>query len=315
MTVSQIDQQQDGLPLPGLDGTNPLGFLAALGLFRVVTVACSESFVRLRWRAASQTWVPQLIGPVQDANALLDLLDQQLVRIFDRHPLSELSTLTDDQNVEHRRAMCRSLVFDATLKNYTLVEWLAALTSDAVPPSENSQLQTVRRDYFKGNIESVIERTERHHIARSVFRVWDYADSLDNQSLHFDPSEDRRHAHQWNTPSGDPDRKRYGGMLGANRLAIEALPIFTSLPKQDRLHTLGFTGFRSNDTRWTWPLWKRPIGLEATRSLLTLADIQKGKLSGKDIRRLNAQGVVATLRTRRILVGKTPNFTPAQRIA
>jgi hypothetical protein len=47
------------IALNGLDGTNPLGFLAALGTL-VVAQAAGESAVRLRWRRA-RTWMPVLV--------------------------------------------------------------------------------------------------------------------------------------------------------------------------------------------------------------------------------------------------------------
>jgi len=314
MTTTRIDQSAGGLLLPGLDGTNPLGFLAALGVMRLVTLARQRSSVSMCWEVASGTWVPRLLGPVKDTGALMAIFDRHLVKTFDQHPLSRLSIL-DDRDTTQRRATMRGLVNVAKHEDRAGTEWLAALASDVVPPDANNQLQTARRDYFKGNLQAVIERTEWRHLERALFAIWDYADALNNQSLHFDPSEDHRHAHQWNQPSGDPDRKKSGGMLGANRLAIEALPLFVSTPERDRLHTLGFSGFRSDDTRWTWPLWRHPTDLETTRSLLAVREIQEEKVSANTLRHLRSRGVVAIFRTHRIMVGKAPNFTRAQPIA
>lgn len=314
MTASRTGDGQDGLVLTGLDGTTPLGFLAALGAMRVVSLADGHNPVRMSWEPSSGTWVARLFSSATDENALLDLLEQLLVRSLDQHPLGRLLT-REDADEASRKAEMRRQACGATYRDHLAVDWLAAMASDAVAANVNNQLQTARRDYFKGNLASVLERTERGHLERSLFHTWDYADALDNQSLHLDPSEDRRHAHQWNQPSGDPDRKKFGGMLGANRLAIEAWPIFVSLPEGDRLHTLGFSGFRSDDTRWSWPLWQHPIDLETIRSLLTVPEVQYERPAPEAIRELRERGVVAVFRTRRILVGKTPNFTPAERVA
>src|ERR1700676_3813309 len=110
-----------------------------------------------------------------------------------------------------------------------------------------------------GNLRSIMQRTTAEHLRRSLFVAWDYGDALDNQSLHWEPSEDRRHAYQWHEPNGDPTRKRQGGMLGATRLAVEAWPLFFSMAAGDRLRTRGFTGNRANNTSWTWPLWSEPL--------------------------------------------------------
>jgi len=316
MNVSNRENINDGLLFPGLDGTNPLGFLAALGLLRIVTEGRPEEQPRMSWQPAMGTWVPCLWHVTDGQKELLDFLEQRLVREYGSHPIGELSFL-ENKELAGRKKLFRTLVRGRSRHSRVAVDWLAALASDLdlIPPEANNQLQTARRDYFRGNVASVLNRTEREHLERSLFHIWDYADALDNQSLHFDPGEDRRHAHQWNRPSGDPNRKKSGGMLGANRLALEALPIFVSLPEKDRLHTLGFSGFHSDDTRWSWPLWEIPIGLDVVKSLLSIAEIQDLNLSVATSKFLRARGVAAVYRTNRILVGKTPNFTPPQRVA
>ena len=132
--------------------------------------------------------------------------------------------------------MFRDRAHGTRAANRTDLDWLSAMCSDLATEA-TSQLQTVRRDYFWGNLESVMRLTTAEHLRRTLFVPWDYADPLDNQSLHLEPSEDRRHAHQWHKPSGDPTRKQRGGMLGANRLAIEAFPLFQSIVVGDKLST------------------------------------------------------------------------------
>lgn len=309
MTNRGTPSLQDGLLLPGLDGSNPLGFLAALGLFRVVVVVSEPCDARLQWAPGNGTWVPNIVGCQLDADSLLDLLEANLIGQIDEHSIGILGQLGSGDQAQRRD------LFGQSTLDPNAAAWLAALASDFTPPSANNQLQTARRDYYFGNLASVISRTTREHLKRAIFHAWDYADPLDNQSLHLDPSEDRRHAHQWNKPAGDPDRKTSGGMLGANRLAIEAIIWFTSLPDGEDLHTVGFTGQRSYNTRWTWPIWDTPINAATLRSALMLAELQESKVSADAADQLRRRGIVAAFRTRRILVGKTPNFTPAQRIA
>lgn len=303
-----------GLLLPGLDGTNPLGFLAALGLFRVIACSNGTRDARMHWRASFGTWCPVITPGEFDETSLLDLLEAQLPRRFDDHPASIIHQLASD-DAKARADIILAAAFAAHASGRDQVDWIAASASDAVPAEAINQLQTARRDYHIGNLRSVIASTERPHFRRALFCSWDYADGLDNQSLHLDPSEDRRHAYQWNKPAGDPNRKRSGGMLGANRLAIEAFPLFTSVPVGDSLRTLGFTGQRSTDTRWTWPIWTVPVGLNQVPSLLALDDLQKETISDATRDLLMRRGVAAAYRTRRILVGKTPNLTPAVCVA
>jgi CRISPR-associated endonuclease/helicase Cas3 len=97
----------------------------------------------------------------------------------------------------------------------------------------------------------------------------------------------------------------------SNRLAIEAFPFFQSIAAGDKLATRGFSGSRRDDTRWTWPLWTCPVGTDVIASLLALGELQSESL---DHRTLSARGIKAVFRCRRILVEKTPNFTPAMAV-
>ena len=319
MSVSNINHDvnttnDNGLRLTGLDGANPLGFLAALGLLLVLGESRGFEGLEMTWTQAGGTWVPELHsrgGPSLDESSLLTILEKRLQSDVNDHPAKLLDDFKDASD-DRRRRILEEVVSGS---DRSRMDWAAAIASDFASSNSINQLQTTRRDYFYGNLTSVMSRTTREHLRRSLFHPWDYADALDNQSLHLDPSEDRRHAHQWNKPAGDPDRKSQGGMLGANRLALEAIPLFPSFPEAGTLRTVGFTGTRSTNTRWTWPIWGPKISLELVRSLLSLEILQTEKLEPKHRAMLRAQGVVAAYRSRRILVEKTPNFTPAQRVA
>ena len=224
---------QPGLSLPGLDGSNPLGFLAAVGLWQVIAHAYPADSVRMRWHTSHSTWVPLINANtewISSEKRFLKMLAESLETRFEEHPAAVLINQLESDSARDRRDILCDQTEQANHCNRVGVEWLAAFTSDATAPGTTSQLQTVRRDYFAGNLKSIIQSTQTEHLSRSLFRPWDYADALDNQSLHWDPGEDRRHAMQWSNPSGDPSRKKFGGMLGANRLALEALSCFPSVP-------------------------------------------------------------------------------------
>jgi CRISPR-associated endonuclease/helicase Cas3 len=224
---------------------------------------------------------------------------------LEEHPAQFVVSLFE--NKEDRADRLSRFVRDSSDADRAKLDWVVAHFSEIVPDA-TSQLLTVRRDYFPDNLRSILGRCQVDHIFRALFRPWDYADALDNQSLHWEPSEDRRHAYQWHMPSGDPTRKKRGGMLGANRLALEAWPLFPSFPAGDRLATRGFEGNRAAATFWTWPLWRRPLSKDAVASILGLPQMQeeqRGRVA------LPNFGVTAAFRLQRILVGKTPNFTTA----
>lgn len=304
----------DGLPLPGLDGANPLGFLAAIGLLK--TLSCKDTRqIQMAWRVAQATWIPCVRMPDAaplDESRVLDQLESSLLADRPAHPANlydELASASSNQRFS-RRDLFDQIGKQATRHSRARADFLAAIASDMADSDATNQLQTTRRDYHLGNIDAILKHTTREHLRRTLFQPWDYADSLKNQSLHLDPSEDRRHAYQWNRPSGDPNRKQ-GNMLGANRLAIEAIEWFTSLPHGGKLTTVGFFGTRAGETRWTWPLWSAWASAITVPSLMTL-EVLQGEVFDEEVsRQLAEMGVTAVFRTRRILVEQTPNFTPA----
>ena len=314
MTSNQA-ASESGVMLSGLDGSNPLAFLAALGALRTLTLAWPTRAVKLRWSEHSGAWRPSISAtspPLNDGHesqcALLAALGEQLASSFEEHPVATLPDLTQFDSRETRGCIAKQVEASTpSNRDQAGPDWLSALSSDFAPGA-TCQLQTVRRDYFIGNLRCIIDRTQPTHLERCLFRPWDYADALESQSLHWDPSEDRRYAYQWTKPSGDPSRKKKGGMLGANRLAIEAIPFFQSIASGDKLTTRGFYGHHADDTRWTWPIWSWPLGFDTVGSLLALADLQA---ESPELDRLNQSGIVEVYRCRRILVEKTPNFTPA----
>lgn len=66
------------IELAGIDGANPLGFLAAVGALVVISqTKCRDA--RLAWHRNGLAWRPQLTGlPIDDPADLVDLLAQQL---------------------------------------------------------------------------------------------------------------------------------------------------------------------------------------------------------------------------------------------
>jgi CRISPR-associated endonuclease/helicase Cas3 len=309
------------LPLTGLDGANPLAFLAALGTLIVFDqLARSDNHpdwlagpVALSWQ--QHTPVLHFQGTPPSPTEVIAHLAKRCSATIDEHPAKFVLSLFENQDDLANRV--RRYVEGSTVSDRLRLDWLSAHLSEITVDSEGkfatSQLLTVRKDYFPDNLRSILGRCREEHLVRALLHPWDYADALDNQSLHWEPSEDRRHAYQWHMPSGDPTRKRRGGMLGANRLALEAWPLFPSIPAPAgaRLATRGFKGNRANNTYWTWPLWRQPLTKDAIASILGLPAMQKA--SGPI--ELQTFGVFAVFRLQRILVGKTPNLTTALALA
>jgi len=312
----------NALRLPGLDGSNPLGFLAALGLLRVVDASTPTDAQppRMQWVTAGATWVPELFGARDVAGseeALLEHLQGILAPSLDQHTARHWRTVLEGGHEARRRL--------ATSQEAEVLDWLGGVgiaTSPSVerPEDHDTQLRTARRDYHLLALEPILAETTAGHLRRTLFSLWDYADPMEKLSLHLDPADDRRHAYQWNKPSGDPSRSKRGSMLGANRLAIEAFPLLPTLPTARGRATAGFRGRRSTDTFWRWPIWTVPITAALVPPVLNLADLQPGPHDKSDgighaaALRLRERGIAAVFESQRILVGKTPNLTPARAV-
>ncbi len=306
-TTKSTSRSKSILILEGLDGSNPLAYLAALGTFRSLSLHSSESEFQLTWTKAKGAWRPALIsnaGEKLTEEKLLDLLEICLKVSPDQHPAVRLSALVDAQGI--RKCFLESSEA-ATHADRQDAEWLSCNGSELADPASISQLQTTRRDYHSINVNGLLDTTNREHVRRTLFLPWDYSDPIAGVSLHLEPREDRRHAYQWHVPSGDPTRSTSGGMIGANRLALEAWPLFQSLPAGDKLATVGFRGLKANNTRFVWPIWSKPIDIDTLRSVLSLRIL--GASDESDVADLQATGIEIVNLCRRILVGKTPNLT------
>jgi CRISPR-associated endonuclease/helicase Cas3 len=306
MTAHAKQDQSDGLLLPGLDGTNPLGFLAAMGVLVALDQSDALGPATLQWRSERGTWIPVVYpSAAAEQDELIATVRQVLCTNTQSHP-----ALRWKDSANGQPDVIRKMIFENP------DSWSACIGVEPLVHTDDSkrmsQLQTARKDYHVKAIENLLKGVDENQLRKTLFAAWDYAEPLEGLTLHIDPSEDRRHAHQWNQPAGDPNRKIQGNMIAANRLALEAFPLFPTVHDESVGQTVGFKGRYMNDTFWTWPLWSEVTNVHVIRSLLTLAELQKEHPSRQKLR---AMGIGAVMRSQRILVGKTPNLTPAQQVA
>jgi hypothetical protein len=191
---------------------------------------------------------------------------------------------------------------------------IAALCSSACEDddglAEDTAFRTVRgagHQHFLGIMANQLLSLTPERLAKTLFAPWAYDDPTEALSLRWDPLDDVRYALRWRNPSGDPERKKQGGMIGASALAVAGLALHPVHPRQSALRTTGFTEI-NKATTWTWPLWDTPIDVTTTHSLIALAESQEEK---PDHRQLAPRGVFRLYRCERFTQGKFRNFTPA----
>jgi hypothetical protein len=297
----------------GIDGANPLGFLAALGTLRALSSEGAGAL--LRWTKHANAWRPSLVlhDPI-DEGVLVERLHSTLT---DSIP-ADVFSLGDNPSVplDVFRPYAHACAKAALGGDRTRADFAAAFAGEhpvdkegKVPDTALRTMSGAGHQHFLKFMRNFIEQVRPEHLRKALFDAWHYDDPVQNMTLRWDPSDDNRYALRWSDPSGDPDRKSGGSMWGANRLAIEALPLLPTLPTHRQLETVGFHTQGARKTHWTWPIWDAPTGVDTVRSLLDMADVHRCGSAGTQPPMLSARGIVEVYRSRRLTTGKFRNFT------
>lgn len=311
----------DEATLSGIDGGNPLGFLAALGTLRCLTLDLADRLPRMGWVADRGSWRPllRLRGGV-DAGEVAGRLAAYL------KASAHLPAFDLGDDIKATPSEYRDFATDAAdaaePSDRTWADFAAAFACEATvdergkrPLVQDTALRTMSgagHQHFLAFMRDILDRVEPAHVEKSLFSEWRYDDPIEKSSLRWDPLDDVRYALRARNPSGDPQRKRAGTVLGANALAIHALPLLPTAPVGRTLRTTGFRGSRSRDTYWTWPIWEPPVPLDVVASVLALPALQKEPPPRDE---LEKAGIIEVYRSRRLTTGKYRNFTAGTPVA
>lgn len=199
---------------------------------------------------------------------------------------------------------------------HTQLEWLCAFVAPAHKfvagkPQDNLGNTAFRtlgagRTSFVAAIKELRKVTQQAHLKEALFTPWTYSDRKNN--LRLDPVDDRRYALMGSTPTNDsaePTRT----VWGANRLALEAFPLFPVWPGIRRVDTAGFITRGAHHTHFHWPIWTEPLNLDAVRSLLWIRNWHEHEEAVR-----KGLSIAAVYRSQRFNFGKYRNFAPAQEL-
>ncbi len=305
--------------LKGIDGANPLGFLAALGVLRGLTRARADRDAQIGWTLSGGGWRP-LLGTWLSAEEVCDALLEECGRTAEHATLNLADNLTIDG-----RSFREHLIEQLKHRGDYATEFASAFGCDALCDDKGNIVDTALRtmagaghQHFLKTMREVLRAVTVEHLSKTLYQTWRYDDALQGLSLRFDPMDERRYAHQWGDPSGDPTRSKRGSMLGANALAVLGIPLLKVVPVSGDLETTGFRGRRASDCYWTWPIWESPASIDVVASILSLRQLQEIPKRGEGLERgrqvrdaLSRMGIVAVYRAQRITVGKFRNFATA----
>jgi hypothetical protein len=301
------------LILNGIDGSNPLGFLSALGSILIARHFCPN--VRLSWKKENCFWRP-VIWEYQSRK-----------EDFTKEMYQSLQSTSSDPFLIDKKLPFSSELFRSSLlvskKNAAPgkrreIDLLAGLGSEIHFDKNGLFKDTAFRMIRSGDSAgqglpayalAIRKNINIDGLYRTLFKNWDYSD--DEYNLRWDPLEDQRYALRWYNPEFETNKKYAPRtMRGANVLSLEALAFFPVQPlSSGEIATTCFSRFHGRDF-FTWPIWERPISSEVIKSLLSLSDIHKNEYPSRQ--RLARLGIIDIFRCERIAPNKYyKNFSPA----
>ena len=296
----------DGILLRGLDGSNPLAFLAALGTLRTLTLALPDEGVRMNWEQHDGAWRPKVFCSLSgDSDALVALIASTLE--------APSKALEVDKRLPFAAEKFRGLLLQAVCdKDWACAEWLACLGTEAIVDDEafaDTDLRMVRSGDSAGQgmlhyACLVVKQTAPDDLRHCLFDRWIY--SQRGSSFRWDPTEDAQYALQ----ASNPSKEGISSVIGANRLALEALPLLPVYPVGNTAITLGFGAVTKRVGReLRWPIWDRPVPMSVVSSLMGLKAINTSPVSWEEIRRT---GIVAVFSSAQYKPNQYySNFRPA----
>jgi hypothetical protein len=294
------------LELNGLDGANPLGFLAALG-----TLALCDRLdlnPRMAWRPYANSYRPTL-----SVTAIFEPLDfaERLLTAVSNHHADEPSVIFATDYVKWTdqafRAFCTE-AFEADQRRLDL-DLCAALAAESGQPDDSAE----RSAFSFANGQSgkkllydcrrLATETSVPQFHRALFNLW--RNDQQTRTLQWDPADFRPYALRDTDPGFKSPVK---GEPAANLLAFYGLALLPTIPTSRGAQTTAMRGRGDpNDPRtvdqWTWPIWAAATTPDAVRSLIAMPLLHNDEIAPHDAM---PRGLLAVFRAGKLRIGKPP---------
>jgi hypothetical protein len=287
----------------GIDGSNLVGFLAALGTLQALSHG--HSHVRMAWIADS--WHPTIsCDAIETREELLKTLGEKLgvgtsapsyIQKWPNLPKTggEFAAFILEQRHDPRAADFLASMGSATREQ-----------GEGVGDTAFRTMGGAGHQDFLGFMSQIWEQTSAEQLESTLFDPWLYQDT--GLAMRWDSVDYRPHALRAENPSSSKNKPT--SVRGANRLAIEALSLFPVLPAMRINQT---TGFGCPTARhFTWMIWEPLLTIEEIRSVLSRGPALKNE--DNQAGELSSLGVQAIFRAERFTEGKFRNFTPSVQV-
>lgn len=261
-----------GTIVRGLSGANPLGFLAALGLLRLVA----------RQRDAGR------LGFLSDGSfhPFVEGTDDDLVALVTEDAALSNTTRAWWLNYEKKEKKGVKVVADLKAPPSVFAKFLADCverwsqgdadaaayaaafgTSVAVDGKGNTKPTafhfTAANQQFLDAVDTIRGSVSEEWVARSLFEG---RTPRSGSNLRWDPAAERN----WALMANDPNSEGTSVDAPLEWLAFRGLPLFPTFPHGTRIFTTAVSG-RGDAMEMTWPLWSLPVSLETARSVLQMS--------------------------------------------
>lgn len=267
--------------LKGLCGSSPLGFMAAVGLLRVLSRS-HQGEVRLGFNddGTCAAWIE-----CADTLDLVDCVVADAMQSVGSQPWRLEYAKEEKKGTKMVADLKPPPAAFATFLGLAIQEWTlgqseradyaAAYATDvAVDGKGNTKPSafhfTAANQQFLGAIEETRRLITRQWVEHS------FADKprkcRPGTNLRWDPDAERNRALMGVNPTKD------GTSVNAplEWLAFRGLPMFPCFPVGTRIVTTGVSGRRQDELCFHWPLWSSGVTVRTLRSLLQLAVLWDG---------------------------------------
>ena len=277
--------------LKGLNGANPLGFMAALGCARLLSRV--RPATRLGW-VKHGTWRPFVTGVDSEDGCMAEVARACQETLTDNDLTAALG-----ENITVAPAEFRKFAQQAA-DDLECSGFAAAFGSEAVEDKNKGKIQYTKFCFITGSghqnfletMRLLRRQTTEGHLRRALFQGMEPGDK--GLSMRWDPGDAKEYALQWANPGPEGVQSSWG----AYRLAIEALPLFPAVPARGWLKTSGFVP----KDQFQWPIWRDPIGVDTIRSLIGY-EVAEGKMQ-----HIREMGIEEVFRSERVRIGEGANF-------
>lgn len=289
--------------LPGLVGSRPLGFLAAMGLLRLGSRVDVQS--RLRWQG-DRGWAAVISLP--DGVDPVDMVMQDHARWVD-HPALAFSAGADRKiaDLKHpphkfRELMRKAQVADEPEFMDFVAAYATGVTVDGSDQTKPTALHfCAGQQVFLGQIARIRGDLLVDDVREALYGPWVGREGA--ASARWRAGADRSRA----LLAFDPGKTKGTSVVGAEWLAFLSLPTFPVVPLG--LRAMATTACEGSGKRYhfTWPLWSDPCSFEESKSLIGTRDLAQQDASWRA-----ARGVDLVFRSEIIRSSQGyGNFAPA----